>query len=154
REPIRTAVRELNRLRIERNAFVFAVDLPTGFNSDTGDIDPDSVVADFTATIGFAKHGLIADPAIDFAGRIIVLPLTELEVGGARNEVMATTLSLDHIIPRRKYGAHKNQFGRIGVVAGSKGFVGAALMTVNGALRAGAGLVELFVPEEIYDIVA
>ena len=42
----------------------------------------------------------------------------------------------------------------IGVVAGSKGFVGAALMASQGALRAGAGLVEVFVPEEIYDIVA
>jgi NAD(P)H-hydrate epimerase len=40
------------------------------------------------------------------------------------------------------------------VVAGSKGFVGAALMTSQGALRAGAGLVEVFVPEEIYEIVA
>jgi hydroxyethylthiazole kinase-like uncharacterized protein yjeF len=40
------------------------------------------------------------------------------------------------------------------VVAGSKGFIGAALMTSQGALRAGAGLVEVFVPEEIYPIVA
>jgi len=58
------------------------------------------------------------------------------------------------LLPRREYSAYKNQFGRIGVVAGSKGFVGAALMTSQGALRAGAGLVEVFVPEEIYEIVA
>ena len=154
REPIRATARELNRLRVERNAYVFAVDLPTGFNSDTGEIDPDSVVADFTATIGFAKHALVGDAAIDFAGRIVILPLFDLEVGGARNEIMATTQALAGLIPRRKFGAYKNQFGRIGVVAGSKGFVGAALMTVRGALRSGAGLVELFVPEEIYEIAA
>ena len=154
REPIRATTRELNRVRLERNAFVFAVDLPTGFNSDTGEVDPDSVVADFTVTIGFAKHALIADAAIDFAGRIIVLPLPDLEAGGARNEIMATTQTLAGLVPRRKFGAYKNQFGRIGVVAGSKGFVGAALMTCEGALRAGAGLVELFVPEDIYDIAA
>jgi len=58
------------------------------------------------------------------------------------------------LLPRRQYNAYKNQFGRIGVVAGSKGFIGAALMTSQGALRAGAGLVEVFVPEEIYEIVA
>jgi len=58
------------------------------------------------------------------------------------------------LLPRREYGAYKSQFGRIGVVAGSKGFIGAALMTSQGALRAGAGLVEVFVPEEIYEIVA
>ena len=154
REPIRATAREINRVRVEQNAFVFAVDLPTGFNSDTGEIDPDSVVADFTVTIGFAKHGLMADAAIDFVGRIVVLPLPDLEVGGARNEIMATTQALAGLVPRRKFGAYKNQFGRIGVVAGSKGFVGAALMTAAGALRSGAGLVELFVPEDIYEIAA
>ncbi len=154
REPIRATAREINRVRLEQNAFVFAVDLPTGLNSDTGEIDPDSVVADFTVTIGFAKHGLIADGAIDFVGRIEVWPLPDLDVGGARNEIMATTQALAGLVPRRKFGAYKNQFGRIGVVAGSKGFVGAALMTASGALRAGAGLVELFVPEDIYEIAA
>ena len=153
-EPIRATAREINRLRIEQNAFVFAVDLPTGFNSDTGEIDPDSVVADFTVTIGFAKHGLIADAAINFVGRIVVLPLPGLEAGGARNEIMATPQALAGLIPRRKFGAYKNQFGRVGVVAGSKGFVGAALMTASGALRSGAGLVELFVAEDIYEITA
>lgn len=154
REPLRATAREINRVRLEQNAFVFAVDLPTGFDSDTGEIDPDSVVADFTVTIGFAKHGLLADAAIDFAGRIIVLPLPDLEAGGARNEIMATCQALAGLIPRRKFSAHKNQVGRIGVVAGSKGFVGAALMTAAGALRSGAGLVELFVPEDIYEIAA
>jgi hydroxyethylthiazole kinase-like uncharacterized protein yjeF len=154
REPIRTIAREINRVRVEQRAFVFAVDLPTGFDSDTGEIDPDSVAADFTVTIGFAKHGLIADAAVDFVGRIIVFPLPDLEVGGARNEIMATTQALAGLVPRRKFGAYKNQFGRIGVVAGSKGFAGAALITALGALRAGAGLVELFVPEDIYEVAA
>ena len=154
REPIRTIARELNAARLEKNALVFAVDLPSGLNSDTGEVDPDSVVADFTVTIGFAKHGLIADNAIDFVGRIVVWPLPDLEAGGARNEMMATRTALARLVPRRKFGAYKNQVGRIAVVAGSKGFIGAALMTTRGALRAGAGLVELFVPEDIYEIAA
>ena len=154
REPIRATARELNRIRLERNAVVFAVDLPTGLNSDTGEADPDSVVADFTVTIGFAKHGLIADNVVDFVGRVEVWPMPDLEAGGARNEIMATPPALAGLIPRRKFGAYKNQCGRIAVVAGSKGFVGAGLMTASGALRAGAGLVELFVPEDIYEIAA
>jgi NAD(P)H-hydrate epimerase len=85
---------------------------------------------------------------------MVVLPLPELEAGGARNEVMATRTALARLVPRRKFGAYKNKCGRIAVVAGSKGFVGAALMTASGALRAGAGLVELFVPEDIYEIAA
>jgi ADP-dependent NAD(P)H-hydrate dehydratase / NAD(P)H-hydrate epimerase len=154
REPIRATARELNSARLQHNAVVFAVDLPTGLTSDTGEADPDSVVADFTVAIGFAKHGLLADGAVDFVGRLVVLPLPDLEVGGARNEVMATAPALARLVPRRKFGAYKNQFGRIGVVAGSKGFVGAAIMTATGVLRSGGGLVELFVPEDVYEIAA
>ena len=156
REPIRSAAREINRLRREGNVFVFAVDLPTGLDADSGENDPeDSVVADFTATIGFAKHGLIVDSALDFVGRIEVVPLPGLWPDAtAPNELVGTPYSLASILSRRKFSAYKNQFGRIGVVAGSKGFVGAAIMTTDGALRAGAGLVEAFVPDEIYEIVA
>ncbi len=156
REPIRTAVREINRLRREENAFVFAIDLPTGLDADSGEHDPeDSVVADFTVTIGFAKHGLIVESALNFVGRIEIVPLPGLwPEAGAPNELAASPYSLSPLLPRRKFTAYKNEFGRIGVVAGSKGFVGAALMTTKGALCAGAGLVEVFVPEEIYEIVA
>src|SRR5207302_10365370 len=156
REPIRTAAREINRLRREENAFVFAIDLPTGLDADSGENDPDdSVIADFTVTIGFAKHGLIVDSALNLVGRIEIVPLPGLwPEAGAPNELAASPDSLSPLLPRRKFSAYKNQFGRIGIVAGSKGFVGAALMTTSGALRAGAGLVEVFVPEEIYPIVA
>ena len=156
REPIRTAAREINRLRREENAFVFAIDLPTGLDADSGENDPDdSVIADFTVTIGFAKHGLIVDSALNLVGRIEIVPLPGLwPEAGAPNELAASPDSLSPLLPRRKFSAYKNEFGRIGVVAGSKGFVGAALMTTAGALRAGAGLVEVFVPEEIYEIVA
>jgi len=156
REPIRAAAREINQLRHSHNAFVFAVDLPTGFDADSGEVDPeDCVIADFTIAIGFAKHGLIVDPALDFVGRIEVVPLVDLAAEiTAPKELAGTAHSLSPLLPRRKFSAYKNQFGRIGIVAGSKGFVGAALMTASGALRAGAGLVEVFVPEEIYPIIA
>ena len=155
REPVRKACGHINQLREKKNAHVFAVDLPTGLDGDSGETDPDCVVADFTITIGFAKHGLIADAALDFVGRLEVAPLPDLTLkDGASNELLAAAHSLSSLFPRRRFGAYKNQLGRIGVVAGSKGFVGAALMTAQGALRAGAGLVEVFVPEEIYPIVA
>src|SRR5207237_4771048 len=86
--------------------------------------------------------------------RLEVTPLSGPTAEGPSNELIAAPHSLGPLLPRRKFNAYKNQFGRIGVVAGSKGFVGAALMTTQGALRAGAGLVEVFVPENIYSIVA
>src|ERR1041384_3438103 len=155
REPIRAAAREINQLRAQRT-FVFAVDLPTGLNADSGEVDPDDCVrADFTVTIGFAKHGLVVDDAINLVGRIEVAPLPDLVAEiTAPKAIVATPEVLCSLLPRRKFSAYKNQFGRIGVVAGSKGFIGAGLMTTRGALRAGAGLVEVFVPENIYPIVA
>jgi hydroxyethylthiazole kinase-like uncharacterized protein yjeF len=155
REPVRTAAQEINRLRREQSAFVFAIDLPTGLDGDTGDADPDCVAANCTITIGFAKHGLVIDGAIDLVGRLEIVALSDLVIAPSPgNDLVACAHSLRGVLPRRKFSAYKNEFGRIGVVAGSPGFVGAALMTTEGALRGGAGLVELFVPRDIYPIVA
>jgi len=155
REPVRTAAQEINRLRREQSAFVFAIDLPTGLDGDTGDADPDCVAANCTITIGFAKHGLVIDGAIDLVGRLEIVALTDLVIAPSpANDLVACSHSLRGLLPRRKFSAYKNEFGRIGVVAGSAGFIGAALMTTEGALRGGAGLVELFVPRDIYPIVA
>lgn len=155
REPIRTAAQEINRLRQEQKAFVFAVDMPTGLDGDTGDGDPDCVVADCTVTIGNAKHGLVSESAIDNVGRLEIVALNELAIAPSpANDIMASADSIRSLLPRRRFSAYKNKFGRVGIVAGSQGFVGAALMTTEGALRGGAGLVELFVPKEIYAIVA
>jgi NAD(P)H-hydrate epimerase len=155
REPIRGACRSMNQLRAKNGAYVFAVDLPTGLDGDSGKVDRDCVIADFTITIGFAKAGLIADDALNYVGRLEVVPLHELHAPDKKaKEIIASPPAFRGLLPRRKYGAYKNEFGRICVVAGSKGFLGAALMTSQGALRAGSGLVEVFVPEEIYEIVA
>jgi len=155
REPIRAACRAINQLRTTKGAYVFAVDLPTGLDTDSGKADRDCVVANFTVTIGYPKPGLVADRALNYVGRIELVPLGELRpTETKRKEIIASPSVFRGLLPRRKYNSYKNQFGRIGVVAGSKGFVGAALMASQGALRAGAGLVEVFVPEEIYEIVA
>jgi len=153
RDPIVAACREINRLRHEQNAYVFAVDQPTGLDGDSGQADPDCVVADFTVTIAAAKRGLVADNATNFVGRLEVVPLSDLPLQ-TDDETVACTAALRGLLPRRQFEAHKNQFGRVGIVAGSRGFAGAATMCAWGALRSGAGLVEVFVPENIYQIVA
>jgi len=153
RDPILAACREINRLRQERGAYVFAVDQPTGLDGDSGETDRNCVVADFTVTIAATKRGLIADNAINFVGRLEILPLSGLPLEPA-DETVACTASLRGLLSRRPFDAHKNQFGRVGIVAGSRGFAGAATMCAWGALRGGAGLVEVFVPENIYEIVA
>ena len=56
------------------------------------------------------------------------------------------------LLPDRKENAHKGNFGRVLLLCGSRGFTGAAYLAAMGALRAGAGLVYLGVPESIYQI--
>ena len=153
REPIRSACREINSLA-RSGVRVIAIDLPTGLDGATGETDQDCVVSDLTITVGCAKSGLVVDDALDFAGRLEVVPIAALQPDKPVTAELAIPESLCELLPRRSYSSYKNQFGRIGIVAGSRGFTGAALMCSLGALRAGAGLVEVFVPEEIYPIVA
>ncbi|MEP7071123.1 MAG: NAD(P)H-hydrate dehydratase [Verrucomicrobiota bacterium] len=154
REPLRAACAEINRLRREKNAFVFAVDQPSGLDAETGAIDVDCVVADVTVAIGAAKRGLLLDDVLNQVGRLEVATLSELEFDGEGDEAVATAGSLQPLLPRRAFGAFKNQSGRIGIVAGSRGLTGAASLCAEGALRGGGGLVEVFVPESIYPLVA
>ena len=58
------------------------------------------------------------------------------------------------ILPDRDTGAHKGDFGKLLLLCGSKGYTGAAYLAAMGALRSGAGLVFLGVPESIYTIEA
>lgn len=68
-------------------------------------------------------------------------------------------LQLDHnivlsLLPDRKPDTHKGNYGKLLLLCGSKGYTGAAALAAMGALRSGAGLVYLAVPECIYEIEA
>jgi hydroxyethylthiazole kinase-like uncharacterized protein yjeF len=147
REPIVSATRAINALRARSGAHVFALDLPTGLDGDSGVPQTDGVVADTTLAIGFAKTSLVANSATNHVGRLCVLPLRELtsriveRVGG---EVISTPAELAHVLPRRRYDTHKGDYGRVGIVAGSPGMLGAAALCAGACVRAGAGLVTLY----------
>jgi NAD(P)H-hydrate epimerase len=158
RGPIRDAARAINHLRNRELARVFALDLPTGVNADTGEVDEDAVIADYTLAIGYAKAGLFSDAATRRVGRLVVLPLDDLSLeedeDRATHATVATPEELRSLLPLRNFDTHKGQCGRVGIVAGSRGFLGAAHLTADACLSAGAGLVTLFVTEDIYPLVA
>ena len=152
--PLKALTREINALRLESNTTVYAVDLPTGLGEES--IDPDAVVADFTLTIGFAKTALFRDEATNFIGRILVIDLPELTSRGPKEPertILSSAQSLQKLVPRRLFDSHKGDFGRVGIVAGSRGLVGASVLCSEAAARAGGGLIFLYVPEEIYNLV-
>lgn len=159
-EPIASATREINQLRQEQGALVFAIDVPTGLDGDTGVPAEGAVEADFTLTIAFAKQGLVDDAAINHVGRLCVLPLPELTLQAgpfmpaAGFGRLTTPQTLAGLKPPRRFGVHKGDCGRVGVIAGAAGTTGAAILAANAAVRAGAGLVSLFVTPDIYPIVA
>lgn len=167
REPLSGLVRRMNRFRRDTHAYLYAVDLPTGLDPDSGIPGEPCLVADVTLAIGGAKAGLVADLATNHVGRLAVIGLRELPLednpasrldGGSLEEhpleLVATSSALSPLLPPRPYEMHKGQCGRIAIVAGSCGFTGAARMCAEAAARAGAGLITLYVPENAYAMVA
>ena len=157
RDPVRRFAREINEMRQLLRAHTFAIDIPTGLDTDTGEADPDCVVADFTLTVGYAKTGLLEDSAVNYVGRLSVLPLVEFaeQNFSAQNDAsVALAGNLAPLLLRRKFDTHKGDCGRVAVVAGSPGMTGAALMAAKAAVRAGAGLVTLFAARDIYPLLA
>jgi len=137
---------------------VIAIDLPTGMNADTGEVAGPCVQAKLTVTIGCRKQGLLFSPAKEYAGEVIVAEIGFPEIAfrqtvGEKNARLATFLLnsevLSNWVPRRPPNAFKNQAGQILVIAGSRGFGGAARLTAMSTLRAGAGLVVLAVPDSL-----
>ena len=160
RDPIREAAVEINELRNHRGAYVFAIDTPTGLDAATGRADAAAVVADETLTVGFAKVGLLADQAANHVGKLQVLALSEFTKaeGGAPEAVkrgdVTTRATLAGLLPPRPHESNKGMYGRVGILAGSVGATGAAVMCSHACARAGAGLITLLTEERIYPIVA
>jgi ADP-dependent NAD(P)H-hydrate dehydratase / NAD(P)H-hydrate epimerase len=151
----RNLTAEMNRLRQKLNARTYAVDIPTGL-SDSG-VDQDSVVADVTFTVGFPKSCLLLDEGTNAVGSIKVIDLAALTVRAPTDPERSRLVGprdLVHLVERRPFDSHKGDFGRIGIVAGSRGFIGAGALAARAALKAGAGLVTLYTTEDIYSIVA
>jgi NAD(P)H-hydrate epimerase len=161
REPIRSAARQINRARREEGARVFALDIPSGLDGDTGASDEDAVCADVTLTVGFAKTGLLAEPAVARVGRLCVIPLgalsqriTRVAGDAVPGDIVGTARELRMGWPTRGFDLHKGDCGRVGIVAGSRGMSGAAILAANACVHSGAGLVTLLVPAEIEERVA
>ncbi len=160
RDPIRAAAREINGLRQTRGAYVFAIDNPTGLDAGTGEADPDAVIADETLAVGFAKTGLLLDTSANHVGKLHVLTLPDF--AGAREQApnaadrgeVVTAASLAGLLPPRAHESNKGMYGRVGILAGSVGATGAAVMCSHACARAGAGLITLLTHREIYPIVA
>lgn len=153
RGSLRSLAAEMNALRRTRHAMTIAMDIPSGLDGDTGQASDDAVIADITVTIGEVKKGLLVDEATANVGRLAMVPLRELTTEAAGPEIITAPL-LRTLLPKRSFDLHKGQAGRAAIIAGSPGFLGAAVLASLGALRGGAGLITLFAKPEAYEWLA
>jgi len=131
---------------------VLAVDIPTGVNTDTGAIDGPAVKASFTATMALPKRGLLFSPGREHTGQLQVIDIgMPPRVIRDKNPDIWKVEKEDitSLLPKRAPDAYKNKCGTVAVIAGSTGFTGAAALTSEAVLRAGAGLCYLCIPESL-----
>jgi ADP-dependent NAD(P)H-hydrate dehydratase / NAD(P)H-hydrate epimerase len=135
---------------------VVAADLPSGLSADSGELIGPAVRASVTVAFAAVKHAHVFWPARGFCGRVVVedigIPQRVL-LARAGPLAVAEPADLRAWLPPRPGDSHKADFGRLAILAGSRGKAGAAVLTARGALRAGAGLVTVFCPASIEPII-
>ncbi len=138
---LRTAYAGLAALATRSTATVVGVDLPSGVDADTGAVDGPAVQADVTVTFGTWKPGLLVDPGAAHSG---VVELVDIGLGphlDAPDVVSAQAVDVAAMLPVPTADSDKYRRGVVGVVSGSELFTGAAVLSVGGAIRGGAGMV-------------
>lgn len=125
---------------------VLALDIPSGLNADSGEVEGCAIMA--AATISFIglKRGLFAGQARDYCGEIVFSSLSMPESVYAQQAAEVVTIQYDEykslLAPRRR-NTHKGHYGHVLVIGGESGYTGAARMAGEAALRIGAGLVSI-----------
>ncbi|MFZ0435509.1 MAG: NAD(P)H-hydrate dehydratase [Chthoniobacterales bacterium] len=147
-------IKAMNRIRGKRGGFTVAVDLPSGLDATTGAVAKPCVQADLTVTLGAVKTCLVTDEATAVVGRLALVQLPGVATSGGDPASLSTADGLRSLLPIRDFDTHKGNYGRIGIVAGSRGFLGAARLCSASAVHAGGGLVTLYTTGECHDLLA
>ena len=145
------AIRMVNCLR-ERGARIYSVDIPSGVSATTGERLEAAVQADVTVTFSFYKRGHFLFPGSDLCGRLIreeigITKRAFAETGVPEIFTYRKEAPMSLLLKRRADG-NKGTFGKILVIAGSRGVSGACTMSAQAALRMGAGMVRVFTHED------
>lgn len=132
----------------ESASYVVSADINSGLNGDggTGDI---CVKSDLTVSIGFPKTGHFAGRAKDVIGRLVNVDIGIKLYGDAYN--LLEKEDVKKVFPERKNYSHKGTYGYVGLIGGCTRYSGAPRLAMHAAaaMRAGAGVVRLAVPESI-----
>ena len=144
----RVTIEEINR----SGKPVIAVDMPSGIDGKKGVPLGVAVKAMHTFTYGYPKPGQIIYPGADHTGKLTVIDISIPSI--AENEIGVDGHVVDGEMVRgflrpRQSSSHKGTYGHAAIIAGSVGKTGAAHMASLAALKIGAGLVTLAIPESL-----
>ncbi|WP_022664097.1 bifunctional ADP-dependent NAD(P)H-hydrate dehydratase/NAD(P)H-hydrate epimerase [Desulfospira joergensenii] len=134
---------------------VFSVDIPSGLNSDTGRPLGIAVRASATATFAHAKAGHFLYPGNEYTGDLEIIDIGIPGFVAAKEDIRLNLVQAGDItplFPPRPFDSHKGSFGHVLVLAGSPGKTGAAALCANAAMRSGAGLVTLGLPQSLNSV--
>lgn len=145
-------IRDLAELRIP----VLAVDLPSGANASSPTPFEPCVQAEVTVTFAAPKICHVFEPAALYCGEVIVADITIPEAA-VEDELVSLSLITPkdvqpHVAPRLA-STHKGTYGHVGIIAGSPGRSGAAVLSARGAIRTGAGLVSVMTDADTAQLV-
>jgi NAD(P)H-hydrate epimerase len=137
---------------------IVSIDLPSGLSADTPHVIGDCVDASMTVTLAAPKLPLVLPPGEEHAGDVVIadigIPHEVIEGIEGQHIELLTPEQLRDVVEPRAADSHKGDFGRVTIVAGSRGKTGAAHLAAMGALRSGAGLVTVAAPASVLPIVA
>ncbi|TMQ63127.1 MAG: NAD(P)H-hydrate dehydratase [Candidatus Eisenbacteria bacterium] len=133
---------------------IASIDLPSGVDGSTGHVESPAIRADFTVTLALAKVGLALEPGREHAGAVEVVDIgipPDLVEATQPSVLVAGAAWARSLLPHRPADAHKGSVGRVLVVGGSAGMIGAVALASESALRVGAGYTVAAVPRSCVD---
>lgn len=147
----RQVIEQMNRMRGTK----FAVDIPSGLSATTGCILGCAFIADYTVTFQLKKIGLELSQGRTMAGRVIVPDIGISTDSICEDQEIVRTAGKDiyrKMLPDRPEDSNKGTYGRLLVIAGSKGMAGAAYLNAHAAYMTGAGLVRVYTSSDNREI--
>ena len=137
---------------------IVSIDLPSGLSADTPHVIGDCIDASMTVTLATPKLPLVLPPGEEHAGDVVIadigIPHEVIDGVEGQHIELLTPEQLRDVVEPRAADSHKGDFGRVTIVAGSRGKTGAAHLAGMAALRSGAGLVTIATPTSSLPIVA
>ncbi|MCR4651808.1 MAG: NAD(P)H-hydrate dehydratase [Lachnospiraceae bacterium] len=134
-------INALNRKR----GYKISVDIPSGIDSNTGEVLGTAFMADTTVTFGFYKRGLFLNKGPEYAGTIVkkYVGINQYSFDDKMPDMFMYLRSADKIDVGRNNFGNKGTFGKVLIIAGREDMSGACVLAAKSALRSGCGMVSV-----------